>query len=91
MLLVIDESESVMKTSGLVVLALALLHCEGGRSSTSLIAQSADDLSLSWGVTDNYVGGPSYFESELTLKNDGALVLLDDWGIYFNFIHMIRS
>ncbi|MGA7303307.1 MAG: family 20 glycosylhydrolase [Rhodothermales bacterium] len=57
----------------------------------TVFSQNAPELAVSWGVVDNYVGDADYFESRLTLKNDGTETLGDDWAIYFNFIRYIRS
>jgi hexosaminidase len=48
-------------------------------------------LAISWGVVDNYVGGASYFESKMTVRNTGHATLGDDWAVYFNFIRRIHG
>ncbi|MFV1981697.1 MAG: glycoside hydrolase family 20 zincin-like fold domain-containing protein, partial [Rhodothermia bacterium] len=71
-------------------LTAVALHVLGATA----VAQSGEreaPVVISWGVVDNYVGGRSYFESRMTVRNAGSEGLGDDWAIYFNFIRRIRS
>ncbi len=71
------------------ILLTVFLFVVAGRQSSQ--AQSADDFGISWGVTDNYVGGPAYFTSRMTISNLGEGTLGDNWKIYFNFIRRIQT
>lgn len=72
---------------GLSILGVLIAGCgSAGRLGDGDRPLPSSGIQLQWGVLENMAGGQNRFESELIIRNQGALTLPDDgWTLFFNF------